>query len=235
MDLHTEVQHVNFGVLNFLEFDGQNDKWIDTNGSSRRIGSSEIIFDDFRIEIMENLSLSENKRFLSRNDGYTVTHTGLIKHYDGSTYSIADAQDVLRTLRAFLSFARGAACGLTLVKVTMPNSSYAIVEWGATHTEPWMCGCETWLPVRNGGDILSQLFPEFSGLCRDPDWKDAIFTVIDWYVNGNVSPFHIGITVAQAALETLSHKVLQCKMKERPMHEKIRQALKSFKISQDIP
>ncbi len=233
IDPNADIRSVTFGVLNFQEFYGRNDKFIDIDGSSRRLGSSVITLDNFRIEITENPDLSENKKFLRRNDGYTVTHVGLIERCDRKTYRAMDAANILRAIRAFLSFARGAACGLILVKAVMPNGTDAILEWGTTHTESWLCGSETWLPTNDGGDILSRLFPQFLDLCCNPDWKDTMFTVIDWYLNCNVAPFHVGIILAQAALESLSYKVLQRKFRSK--HEQISRALSSLGISESIP
>lgn len=228
-----EVQSVNFGILNFRGFYGQNDKWIADDGNCRRLGFSEMHFGDFRMEITESPNFSESQKFLRQNDGYALTHAGCIEHSDGATYLVKDVKNVLRATRAFLSFGRGSACGLTLVKATMPNGEDAFLEWGTTHAEPWICGSETWLLTTEGGDILSKLFPRFYELCCDPSWKDTMFSVTDWYLNSNESPFHIGIILAQAALEALSYKILRREVK--PMHDQIRKALASVGISEKIP
>ena len=200
-----EISSVSFSVLNFPQFYGQRDKWVD----SRRLGSTDLVHENLRIRLTEDASLSENAKLLDQNDGYAVTHTGLIEHCDGSTFSITEMEHILRGLRAFLSFARGAGCGLTLVKAAYPDGREMILEWGTAHTDPWTCGYDTWLPTTGGGDNLSQAFSGFWGALRnDPNWKDALFRTIDWYLNSKSGPFHVGIILVQAALESLCCKII---------------------------
>ena len=233
LDSDVEVRRVSFGILNFRKFYGKHDKWIDENGHSRRLGVSEICVGDFEMQIAECKNFSENKKFLSRNDGYTVTHVGFIERIDRTTFAAKDIDNLLKATRAFVSFARGSACGLTLVKATTINGEDKFLEWGATHTEPWICGSETWLLTTEGGDILSQLFPTFYEFCGDLNWRDTMFSVVDWYLNSNDSPFHVGIILAQAALEALSYKELGRKV--RPVDNQIRKALSSIGVSEKIP
>ena len=233
IDPEINITSVEFSVLNFQQFYGKNDRWITSNGNSVRLGLSEIVCDDFQVEIAEDIGLSENRKFLSQNDGLVVTHSGRLERRDGRTFSAKDAGDLLRYMRAFLSFCRGAACGLTLVKANYPDGRNTVMEWGTSHTEAWICGSETWLPTTTAGDIISQLFPGFWKLRRDPDWADGVFANVDWYLNCNSGPFHVGIVLAQAALESLSHKVLQREME--PMHNQIRRALESIDVNPCIP
>ena len=233
MDSETEIKRISFGILNFLEFYGRDDQWTNVDGISRRIGSMKTCLNDFQLEITECLGFSENKRFLSQHDGYSLTHVGFVKRIDEAKFSVGKIGDILRATRAFLSFARGSACGLTLVKATMLNGEDKLLQWGTTQTEPWICGSETWLLTTEGGDILSQLFPRFYELCRDSTWSDTIFSIIDWYLNSNESPFHIGTILTQAALEAISYKILQREVK--PMQAQIRNALSSMDIGTEIP
>ena len=228
-----EVKRTRFGILNFQGFYGRNDKWIYEDGNSRRLGSTQTNIANFRMEITECHNFLGNKKFLSRNDGYSVTHVGLVERIDGDSFLTKDVRSVLRATRAFLSFARGSACGLTYIKATMPDGEEKFLEWGSTYAEPWICGSESWLPTTEGGDILSQLFPRFYDLCCDPNWHDTVFAVTDWYLNSNESPFHIGIILTQAALEALSYKMLKREVK--PKHKQIRNALSSIGIDEQIP
>ena len=191
MQSDAEVQSVSFCVLNFLRFYGQ----------------TELVFGDWRIAISEEPGLSENLKLLAQTGGYAVTHTGLLERCGSETFSVKEAEHILRVLRAFLSFARGSGCGLTLVEAIGPGGGKTIMEWGTQHAETWESGENTWLPRIGGGDILSQLFPGFWKLCGDPGWNGILLTVIDWYVNSNNSPFHVGIILVQAALESLCYKI----------------------------
>ena len=230
-----EVISLGFSVLNFQTFFGRNDKWIEFEGSCRRLGSSESRFDGFRYEILENPYYSKHEELLNQNDGYTVTHTGVVERCDGEAFSVARARDLLRAIRGFLSFARGAACGLTLVKATMRDGKDEVFQWGTTHTEPWLRGGSTWLPSSDGGDVLAELFPRFLSLCDGPDCGDTILNAIDWYLNTTGTSLHAGIVLAQAALESLSHMVLEGKKRNGSPSKKIREAIESLGISSAIP
>lgn len=200
-----KISSVSFSVLNFQKFHSHKAKWIDT----RQFDTTDLVHKNLRITLTEDVSLSENAKILNQNDGYAVTHTGLIEHRDGSTFSIAEIEHILRGLRAFMSFSRGAGCGLTLVKATYPDGRETILEWGTSHTDPWKCGYDTWLPtIIDGGNNICNAFPGFWDLFDDPDWKDVLLRAIDWYLNSKSGPFHAGIILVQAALESLCCKIV---------------------------
>ena len=199
-----KISSVSFSVLNFPQFYGQNDKWVD----SRRLGATELVYKNLRITITEDANFSENAKFLNQVDGYVATHTGIIECRDRGTFSVKETEYILRGLRAFLSFCRGSGCGLTLVKAVHPDGRKTILEWGTGHTDPWRCGHDTWLPtIIDGGENLSQTFSGFWALRSDPNWRDTLFRAIDWYLNSKSGPFHVGIILVQAALESLCHKI----------------------------
>ena len=111
------IRSVSFSVLNFQKLYGQKNKWINLNNHG-----------SWRIEITEDPTFSENERLLNQNDGYAVTHTGVIQRCDCETFCVEEAEHILRGLRAFLSFARGSACGLTLVKAVDQDDREMVLE-----------------------------------------------------------------------------------------------------------
>lgn len=187
-----DISSVSFSVLNFPKFNR----------------STELTYNDLQIELVEDADLYKNIEILSHTDGYAVTHTGQIKRRDSKILSVHETTNILRMLRAFLSFARGSGCGLTLVNAIDSDGGKTILEWGTSHTETWNNARMTWLPMSNGGDCLANLFPGFWKLCGDLDWKNTLFAAVDWYLNANNSPFHVGIVLAQAALESLCYKIV---------------------------
>ena len=227
----TRIRSIRFSVLNFLEFYGQQDKWIDVDGHSHRLGAVKIEHNGLRIEISQDPGFSDNLKLLKQEGGYAVTHTGSIQRFDRETFCVKDAENILRGLRAFLSFARGSACGLTLVKAIAQDDREMILEWGTSYVEPWRAR-SAWLPLIDGGDSLSQLFPGFWNLYSNPDWRDTISTVIDWYLNSNNGPFHVGITLAQAALESVCYKIVG---KELTAEVSLRESLEQIGIDKKIP
>ena len=232
----TRIRSVSFSILNFQEFSGQKDKWIVLNEEFQRLGVVEMRHGDWQIKITEDPAFYKNKKLLNQYDGYAVTHTGIIQRCNGEIFCVKEAEHLLRGLRAFLSFARGSACGLTLAKAVDKDNREVVLEWGTTHTEPWGQGGITWLPNTDRGDSLSQLFSGFWSLYDDSDWRDTICTVIDWYLNSNNGPFHVGIILAQAALESICHKIVgnTTKKSERP-EIFLRTSLKKIGINNAIP
>ena len=227
-----KLSSVSFSVLNFPQFYGSRDTWV----NSSRLGATELMHRDLRINITEDASLPENEKFLSQNDGYAVTHTGLIERCASETFSVKEADHILRGLRAFLSFCRGAGCGLTLVKAAYPDGRETILEWGTAHTDPWKSGRDTWMPtIVDGGDNLSQAFSGFWALRSDPNWMDTLFRTIDWYLNSKRGPFHVGIILVQAALESLCHKIVGAKKNRDSTGEYLSKAIRHIGLCTAIP
>ena len=232
---NTRIQSVRFSILNFRQFFGRKDKWIELDGTNQRIGFIEMESDGWRFAIEAIPGLSEHLKILRRDNGYGVTHTGIIQRCDGETFCVKEVEHILRGLRAFLSFARGSACGLTLVKAVNQDGREMILEWGTTHTEPSSNGGSAWLPMRDGGDSLSQLFPGFWKLCNDSDWKETLFTAIDWYLNSDSGPFHVGIILVQAALESLCHQIVRPKKKHEFTGEYLSKSIQQIGLCTTIP
>ena len=229
----TQIQAIRFSMLNFLGFCGRRDKLLD--GEFLRLGRAVLEHKNLWIEITEEPAFSENRKLLNLADGYAVTHTGLIQHCDGKIFSVKEAEHILRGLRALFSFVRGLACGITLVKAINQNEDELVMEWGVNHTAPWNRGVTAWLPTTDGGDSLSQLFPGFWDLYKNSDWRDTICTVIDWYINCNSSPFHVGVILAQTALESLAYKIVGEKKREEKTGEWLGRMLKNNGIDVKIP
>ena len=204
------MKSITFSVLNFPRFLGWEDKWIRRGGSNQQLGVMEAeTHDGWFVEVREIPDLMEKEKVLNRENGYAITHTGFAKRCDGSTFSVEDADRILENLHTFLSFSRGAACGLVHVKVDVADGRNTTLRWGTNYTAPWMCGGSTWLPfLTQRGHSLRQLFPRFSELSSK--WKEDAISIIDWYLSGNTSgSVSSGIVSTQAALELLSHKMLQ--------------------------
>ena len=230
----TQIRTVSFSVLNFKKFYGAEDKWINSDEQSRRLGVAKLEADRWRIDITENCSFSEGRKILKQESGYAVTHTGSIECKNGEVFSVQEAENLLKGLRIFLSFAAGTACGLTLVKAIDENGEEGSLMWGSTYVEPWNENRRySWLPQNDGGDSLSEAFPKFWDLFTEKGWNDTIRRSIDWYLNGNSSALHVGIVLAQAALESLSHRINQKNID--PKAKALRRGLKKLGIDNKIP
>ena len=82
------------------------------------------------------------------------------------------------------------------------------MRWGVHRVSELSNGC-SWLRTAGGDDILSGLFPKFFGLLESKSgWKETAVRAIEWYLESNESPPHVGLILTQAALERLSYEAL---------------------------
>ena len=200
---------VEFGVLNFPEFWDEQDKRIQSNGNSyRRIGAMQLQADPWLVEITAAPNLSEVKKALAATGGYGITHSGTIKRTDGADFSAADVERLLHGLSLFLSFARGAYCGLTLIQGKSRDGQVAWERWGADRVTTWF-DPPSWFD-RNHSRLLANVFPGFWR--RYQEREEALRTVITLYLDSNLGRSHGvgldgGLILTQAALERLAHGV----------------------------
>ena len=230
------LQSVKFSILNFPIFFGQQDKWIEENNTSHRLGFAQIKASPWLIEISEAQNLCENLKILKSNPGFVITHTGIIKLSNGNTFSVKDVEDILSGLGKFLSFTHGVYSGLTLIEGEDRNGNKTWIQWGCSpYTKPWRDNqSKTMIIQTEGWDFISDVFPEFwVQFTRGDDWKRTIIRAIDWYLISNESALHVGIIITQAALERLSYQILG--QKKGNTGEFIRDTLKKLNLDPQIP
>ena len=224
------LRSVQFSVLNFKTFHSTQDKHINVDGMYWRLGFAKMEANRWRIDIKENRSMTEDRKILKQEGGYAITHNGSINCLNSEMFSVREVVTLLGGLRAFLSFARGAASGLTLVKGIDEIGEERSIVWGTSYVEPWNGNRSSWLAR---GDSLSEVFPGFWKLFAEEEWNDTIHRAIDWYLNSNNSAIHTGIVLAQAALESLSYRINQEEVK--PAAKALKMALKETGIDDGIP
>ncbi len=233
VDKKRPLHSVKFSILNLPQFYGKQDQWIEINNTGHRLGFARLEAPPWLIEIYETQNLSDNLKTLKKDGGYAITHTGNITYSNNKTFTVQDVEKLLSGLGTFLSFTRGAYCGLTLIEGNDQNGEQSWVQWGCSHyTKSWKYNqSETKI---NGGDFISEVFPEFWDLfTKGNDWKDSIIRAIDWYLNSNEGALHVGIILTQAALERLSYQILGQRF--RPPGKFIQIALKKLNLDPQIP
>ncbi len=154
--------------------------------------------------------LSEVKKTLNEESGYGITHEGSIQRVDGELFSVEEAQKLLFGLYLFLSFARGASCGVTLISGSDKNDEQAWEQWGIYPTHPWL-SLSSWFDESLNGETLSEVFPGFwCQLEQSPDAEySPIRLALYWYLRSNESnALAAGIVLTQAALERLARIIL---------------------------
>ncbi len=236
MDKKRPLRSVEFSILNFRQFFGQHDQWIEMNEEIQRRGAARLQAGPWVVNVTAVPNLDKVRKVLKADGGCAVTHTGLITHSDGGTFSVKDVSDLLSGLRAFLSFARGASCGIANVEGRDRSGELSWLQWGSQHVKAWD-NTRSWLTRVDGGDGLTKMFPGFwKWFTKGATWRESIARSIDWYLNSNESAMHVGIILTQAALERLSFQSLgRTRRRNEPAGEFISQALESLELEVRIP
>ena len=221
------LESVNFSVINYP-------------GSSQRAHPLQLCADPWRIEIKPVADFSEIKNILKAESGHAVTHEGSIRRSDSESFSVEEAHKLLDGLHLFLSFARGGACGVTLISGSDEKGEPAWEQWGAHSAFPWF-GLSSWLDHRlNNNDALSAAFPGFwrkvAQMSGAPD--DPVRVALYWYLRSNESnALEAGIVLTQAALERLARLLLSEEKYDPKANAacRIRAALQETRINTVIP
>ena len=203
-DTSTDLQSVRFDVFNFIAFHGSADRHIQHERAGRKIGVALIKKDPWLIEITAKPDLDEIIKNLEATGRIAATHTACIKRMDDAAFSVGDVSGVISALRTFLSFARGAGCGLGAVEGRAPDGKSIWIRWGMEQVMPW-ADDRSWLLKKKRGDVIAELFPRFLRLFERRHLNVAIRHAVDWYIHSNnAAAAHVGIILTQAALEVLS-------------------------------
>ena len=203
-----KLASVEFCVLNFPEFFGEEDKTVVANGSYSRVGAIRLQADPWVVDIEAVPNLSEVKQELDETGGFGITHSGTIRRTDSADFSAADVERLLFGLVLFLSFARGAYCGLTLVKGKNRDGQVAWELWGADRVTGWF-NPPSWFD-KHHGHVLADVFPGF--WCQYRQQGQDLRRIMTLYLDSNLGRSHGvgldgGLILTQAALKRLSHTV----------------------------
>ena len=232
-----ELTEVQFGLLNFPAFLGeeyQPPKTIEEfkKGYQRR----DVIKLQASHWVIEVRSFKNTLDIIGRlraHGGYGLTHEGSIRRSDGKPFSANQIVPLLDLLCLFLSFARGANCGVTLVAGMNDKDQRVWEKWGTSHASPWS-GHRSWFDVKHG-ITLTELFPGFYNQLLNASLHSPIRMALQWYLLSNDTQALEGsIVLTQAALERLSQE-LDGEKGNRNEGEWIADALEEANICVDIP
>ncbi len=204
---------------------------------SQLYGTEEVILEgeDWEVALSEVHSLSDQVSIIGPSNGYGFTHNCTIKKIKNAEYSSQELERITDDIWIFLSFARGAFCGVTNVEGRTKDGSVSFVRWGTKSVEGWQTP-QSWLRRHEGGDMLRALFPGFLKECgSSAGARETISRVIDWYAHSNTSSLHVGIILTQAALELLSSHIFSGQAQGRKAADRIRAALVKCSMDPDIP
>ena len=203
---------------------------------------STCICDEWNVELKSLISTRENIKALEEEGGYRLTHIGGFQKFNGTLFSGKDANEFLKALRFFLSFAKGGWCE-PICAVGFDESDSRVWEAWSSPRESWHTPL-SWFDPHNGSQ-LEALFPGFMKRWTNDDWREALHEVIYWYLNANFSSRGIdaGIILTQAAIERLSYEysVKDSRLitvegfKNLWASDKFRLLFSSLKVPIDIP
>ena len=231
-----ELTEVQFGLLNFPAFLGeeyQPPKTIEEfkRGYQRR-DFVKLEASPWVIEVKSFKNTRETLKRLRADGGYGLTHEGSIRRSDWKSFSVNQVPPLMELLRLFLSFARGANCGLTLV-VGMNGKRQRVWEtWSASRPSPWSGG-RSWFDHAHGM-TLAELFPGFYRRLWKAPGHHPLTMALHWYLLSNETRGLEGsIVLTQAALERLSQELVGAQGKKKGAW--IADALKEAGIPPEIP
>jgi len=204
-DESTQMSFLVFHLFNFVDLFGSRHSIQQAGSTMHRIEHVDLICDQWNIELKSLLSTRDDIKKLKEEGGYRLTHVGGIKRVDSALFSGKEAQEFLRALRFFLSFAKGGWCE-PICAVGFDETGNHVWESWSSSREPWHAS-PSWFDPHNGSQ-LTILFPEFMKRWNNDDWREALDEVIYWYLNANSSAHGIdaGIILTQAAIERLSYE-----------------------------
>ena len=183
---------------------------------------------DIRLEPATNIK--DLVKVMSIQSGFALTHVAHIKKLNMEPFDFDQASKILRSLETYISFMRGAWCGLFL-PVGWIRDDISWYKWDLPMVMPWRTTPIYWC---NTFDIdeLSKAFDIFMTI---PEHLELI-NVISFYTgaNGYEAP-DISVIMAQIALELLVALYVPEGKYREDKDEKIRRLLSKKRISADIP
>lgn len=212
---------------------------IETPDASRHIAVDHIVLSggSWRVEVRSLVEIDAVLKKLKEVGGCGLAHVGCIGRADGSSFTGAEAADVLRALRTFFSFAFG-LWNHPVCPVGFGPDGDRVWEWWLPPDEEWQY-VQSWFDP-HCGDHLERLFPGFIAKWEEPAWREALGEAIHWHVKSNTDlGADAGIILTQTGIERLAYEyaVREKKLIHRRGFEKIA-ASDEFRLllsSLDIP
>ena len=173
-------------------------------------------------------------RLLYVEGGFRQTHHASIRRFDGDVFPIADVGDLLDALAVFLSFVRGAWCGLTMIR---GNDTAGLRVWeqlSVSNVDRW--GGNAKCIDNRDKQAMSSLFSGFWAAYLGSATADRSLVALDFYLSSNVQPAtYSSIVLTQVALERLAYVQVYGKQRREKEGEWIARALTKAQVDTQIP
>ena len=198
---------VRFGLVNFPDFKKPRttdlQAHVETPWRIEDLRTIHLQGDRWLVEIRPVDNHGQVHRSLRQKRGFALTHWGRVSLLDDEPFSRESVQPFLETLNQFLSFARGASCGISLISGLDETGETVWEEWGVTKVQPWK-GHRSCLDTLNGA-TLEDLFVGFYSYSQAHTRYSRTHPALEWYLESNAQEAsHTSIVLNQAALERLT-------------------------------
>lgn len=197
------------------------------------INPTPITADGWLIEIRFQGDIRDQGKTFNREQVVGVTHSVRIIRKDRTSFEVDEVMPLLEALRWFLSFTRGAFCGMANVKGQDQVGACVFAEWGTLRPQPGSVWA-SWHPGIPREEMLSETFPKFWEMythsCKQ---RDKLTWALTWYLDSNTSSIHAGIVLTQMALEKLLSTMPE--IKPNSIRTQLRKACCRKAVSKDIP
>ena len=200
--------------------------------------------DGWQVDLVEVPESADVNMSLKASGGYGFTHVGQLTRLDGSAFTTHQADAILESLTAFLSFAHGAACSLPIRWGRGTTGEVVWRQFGSPVVNRWTRSRTSWFDEHHGA-LLTELFDTFCRMYKDKTFREPLVVVLHWYRHCNTqsSGKEGSLVLGMAALDLLSALVVvdRCRSMPANRHDKLRAAdklralLKALGVPADIP
>ena len=212
-------------------------------GSVWSCAASRLRHDGWHVNLVAVPELTDIYKKLKASGGYAFTHVGQLTRTDGSAFTVREAEGILESLTAFLSFARGAQCSLPIRWGCGANGEIVWRHFGSPVVDRWRQP-HSWFDERHG-ELLTELFDAFCRRYNDETLRDPLILVLHWYRHCNTqsSGMEGSLILGMTALDLLSALIVagRCRSMSARKHDelnaekKLCALLKKLDVPADIP
>ena len=199
--------------------------------------------DGWQVDLVAVPESTDVYKGLKASGGYAFTHVGQLTRTDGSAFTVREAEGILESLTAFLSFARGAPCSLPIRWGCGANGEIVWRHFGSPVVDRWRQP-HSWFDERHG-ELLTELFDAFCRRYNDETLRDPLILVLHWYRHCNTqsSGMEGSLILGMTALDLLSALIVagRCRSMSARKHDELGAAkklcalLKKLDVPADIP
>ena len=199
--------------------------------------------DGWNVSLVAVPESRDSYKHLKATGGYSFTHVGQLTRIEDSEFSVQQAEKILESLRVFLSFARGAACGVPIRWGCGIDGEIVWRQFQSPIVDSWRQRLSWFDEIH--GEILAELFDAFCRVHNDERLRESLVLALHWYryCNTNSSGNQGSLVLGMAALDLLSALIVvgRCRSMSAQEHDrlgaakKLRALLEALDVPADIP